>query len=115
MAEALTNVVKHSRAGSAEVTASVKGGALRVEIRDDGIGGADPAGHGLLGLADRATALGGRLEVESPASGGTVVTATLPVPAAHAHVSVPDQWCSTSRLGATLRPGVKAADHETAA
>ncbi|MFL5896311.1 MAG: GAF domain-containing protein [Thermoleophilaceae bacterium] len=84
VAEALTNVVKHSRARSAEVTASVDDGALRVEVCDDGIGGADPAGHGLVGLADRATALGGRLEIESSASGGTVVTATLPVNSAPA-------------------------------
>jgi PAS domain S-box-containing protein len=79
VAEALTNVVKHAQAGHAEVTAAVEDGALRVEIRDDGIGGADPAGHGLVGLADRATALGGNLKVESPSSGGTVVIATLPV------------------------------------
>ncbi|WP_051323703.1 GAF domain-containing sensor histidine kinase [Candidatus Solirubrobacter pratensis] len=81
VAEALTNVVKHSRAGRAEVTASVRAGALRVEVRDDGVGGADPAGHGLVGIGDRATALGGRLRVESPAGGGTVVAATLPLPA----------------------------------
>jgi signal transduction histidine kinase len=55
---------------------------LHIEVRDDGIGGADPEGHGLLGLGDRAAALGGRLKVESPAGGGTLVTATLPVEAA---------------------------------
>jgi signal transduction histidine kinase len=52
-----------------------------VEVRDDGIGGADPDGHGLVGLSDRATALGGRLTIDSPAGGGTVVTATLPISA----------------------------------
>jgi signal transduction histidine kinase/PAS domain-containing protein len=79
VAEALTNVVKHSRAARAEVRASVADGLLRVEIRDDGIGGADPEGHGLVGLGDRVTALGGRLEIESPAGAGTRVAATLPI------------------------------------
>jgi signal transduction histidine kinase len=81
VAEALTNVVKHSHAGHAEVTASVQDRMLRVEVQDDGIGGADPNGHGLVGIGDRATALGGRLKVESPASGGTLVAATLPLTA----------------------------------
>ncbi len=54
---------------------------LTVTIRDDGSGGADPAGPGLVGLADRVSALGGRLRVESPAGGGTVVCAVLPVSA----------------------------------
>ncbi len=58
------------------------GALLRVEIRDDGIGGADPHGHGLVGMADRVSALGGRLSVQSPADEGTLVTATLPLPAA---------------------------------
>jgi signal transduction histidine kinase len=48
-------------------------------VSDDGVGGADRDGHGLVGLADRATALGGHLEVNSPAVGGTVLTATLPL------------------------------------
>jgi signal transduction histidine kinase len=81
VAEALTNVVKHSHAGSAEVSASVEDGMLQVEVRDDGVGGADPGGHGLVGLGDRVTALGGRLKVESPAGGGTLVAATLPLSA----------------------------------
>ena len=54
---------------------------LRVEVRDDGIGGADPDGHGLVGMADRVTALGGRLESREPAGGGTLVAATLPLSA----------------------------------
>jgi signal transduction histidine kinase len=79
VAEALTNVVKHAHAGRAEVRAFVDDGMLRVEVRDDGIGGADPDGRGLIGLRDRATAFGGRLDVESPAGGGTLVAATLPL------------------------------------
>jgi signal transduction histidine kinase len=77
--EALTNVVKHSHAGRAEVTASLEDGMLRIEVRDNGAGGADPAGHGLVGMRDRVITLGGRLEIESPAAGGTLVAATLPL------------------------------------
>ena len=79
VAEALTNVVKHAEAGRAEVYVQVENGDLKVEVRDDGTGGAEPTGHGLVGLRDRATALGGRLSVESPPRGGTVLTAVLPL------------------------------------
>jgi PAS domain S-box-containing protein len=81
VAEALTNVVKHSRATRAEVSVSADEGLLQVEVRDDGIGGADPAGHGLVGIGDRVSALGGRLEVASPPGGGTLLSATLPLAA----------------------------------
>jgi PAS domain S-box-containing protein len=81
VAEALTNVVKHAHAERADIKAAVENGMLRVEVRDDGIGGADPSGHGLVGMGDRVTALGGRLEVESPAGGGTLVAAALPLSA----------------------------------
>ncbi|HEX5922762.1 MAG TPA: ATP-binding protein [Baekduia sp.] len=79
VAEGLTNIVKHAHAESAEVCASVHNGMLQLEVRDDGIGGADPGGRGLVGLNDRVTALGGRLGVRSPAGSGTVLTATLPI------------------------------------
>jgi signal transduction histidine kinase len=79
IAEALTNVMKHSHAKSAAVRASVDESSLRVEVRDDGTGGADPNGRGLVGVYDRVTALGGRLDVESPAGGGTLLSATLPL------------------------------------
>jgi signal transduction histidine kinase len=79
VAEALTNAVKHAEPQRAEVSASIDDDALLLEVRDDGVGGADPQGHGLVGLRDRATALGGRLEVESPAGCGTVVAARLPL------------------------------------
>jgi signal transduction histidine kinase len=81
VAEALTNVMKHARAGRAEVTVSPEDGMLRIEVRDDGAGGADPHGHGLVGMRDRVTTLGGRLEIDSPAGGGTLVAATLPLSA----------------------------------
>jgi len=79
VAEALTNAVKHAQADGASVRVLVEDELLRVEIRDDGIGGADPASRGMVGIADRATALGGRLTVESPSGCGTRVVATLPL------------------------------------
>jgi signal transduction histidine kinase len=82
VAEALTNVVKHAQASRAEVHASVSRESLQLEIRDDGAGGATVAGGtGLLGLKDRAAAVGGELDVESPLGEGTVITAVLPLPA----------------------------------
>jgi signal transduction histidine kinase len=81
VAEALTNVVKHSHATHAEVSATVENEILHIEICDDGIGDADPDGHGLLGIGDRVTALGGQLKIESPPSGGTLIAATLPLSA----------------------------------
>jgi signal transduction histidine kinase len=81
VSEALTNVVKHARASRAEVLARLDHGELRVEISDDGVGGARAdAGAGLGGLADRVAALDGRLVVETPPGGGTRVCALLPVP-----------------------------------
>jgi len=80
VAEALTNVVKHSRAERAVVRASVDAGALHVEVRDDGVGGAIRDGAGLVGLHDRVAALGGRLRVDTPLDGGTLIAATLPLP-----------------------------------
>jgi signal transduction histidine kinase len=79
VAESLTNVVKHSRAESAEVKAWVQGSVLHLDVRDDGVGGARADGTGLLGLHDRLAALGGRLRVESPPDGGTRIAATLPL------------------------------------
>jgi PAS domain S-box-containing protein len=80
VAEALTNVVKHANAVSARVSAVIADGALAVEVRDDGAGGARLDGSsGLLGLHDRAAALNGELRVESPAGGGTAIRARLPL------------------------------------
>ena len=80
VAEALTNVAKHSGAGHAEVTARIEDGTLRVRVCDDGIGGARSDGSGLIGLTDRLAALGGRLRVESPSGEGTIVAADIPLP-----------------------------------
>jgi signal transduction histidine kinase len=79
VAEALTNVVKHAQATSAEVTAFVHDRSLHLHVRDDGVGGAHAAGHGLAGMDDRVAALGGQLTIESPTGGGTLVAAMLPV------------------------------------
>jgi signal transduction histidine kinase len=77
--EALANVAKYADASQARVTVVASEGELRVRVGDDGVGGADARrGSGLLGLADRVEALGGRLSVESPPGGGTRVEAILP-------------------------------------
>jgi GAF domain-containing protein len=80
VSEALTNAVKHARAARAEVTARVEDGELRIEVCDDGVGGAR-ADHtsGLGGLEDRVSALGGRLVLDSPPGAGTRLCALLPV------------------------------------
>jgi signal transduction histidine kinase len=81
VSEALTNVIKHASAREAGITARVERGELRVEVRDDGVGGARGGhGTGLGGLEDRVSALNGRLVLVSPLGGGTQVCALLPVP-----------------------------------
>jgi signal transduction histidine kinase len=81
ISEALTNVVKHSRAHGATVIARTGPGQLRVEVSDDGVGGASRgANTGLRGLEDRVSALNGRLVLDSPPGGGTRVCALLPIP-----------------------------------
>jgi PAS domain S-box-containing protein len=80
VAESLTNVAKHARAKGAAVMARVEDGTLRVQVRDDGVGGARPDGSGLLGLADRLAVLHGQLRVENPSDGGTLVAAVIPLP-----------------------------------
>jgi PAS domain S-box-containing protein len=80
VSEALTNAAKHSRAGSALVAAHVDNGALRVVVRDDGVGGADPSrGSGLTGLRDRVEALGGTIQITSPAGDGTALIVEIPI------------------------------------
>lgn len=80
VAEALTNVVKHARATRATVRAGRwRTGCSSSRCATTAWGGADPHGDGLLGVADRVDALGGRLRIESPAGEGTVLTAQLPL------------------------------------
>ncbi len=79
VAEALTNVARHSGAGRAWVDIVRVGDRLTVEVRDDGVGGADPEkGTGLRGLRDRATGLGGTCDVISPVGGPTTLLVVLP-------------------------------------
>ena len=80
IAEALTNVAKYAEASTVRVRVAAGDGSVVVEVSDDGVGGADPAtGSGLRGLADRVEALGGSLEVVSPAGAGTSLRAEIPV------------------------------------
>jgi signal transduction histidine kinase len=76
--EALTNAAKHAHATAVTINARQHDGRLVVGVGDDGVGGADPDGSGLRGLADRVAALDGRLHVHSPAGAGTRITAELP-------------------------------------
>jgi signal transduction histidine kinase len=80
VAEALTNVAKHSRASHAKVMVEGHGfpGTLTVMISDDGIGGAKAESPGLSGLADRVSGVDGRLSVESPSGGPTIIAVELP-------------------------------------
>jgi PAS domain S-box-containing protein len=80
VAEALTNVAKHSRARHATVVARVESSTLQLQVRDDGVGGAQPDGTGFVGLADRLAVFDGHLRVDSPADGGTLVVADIPLP-----------------------------------
>jgi signal transduction histidine kinase len=79
VAEALTNAAKHSSASALQVRIEEANGRLRIEVADDGVGGADVGrGSGLVGLQDRAAAIGGTLTVRSTPGHGTVVRADLP-------------------------------------
>jgi signal transduction histidine kinase len=79
IAEALTNVAKHSHARRCAIGLRHGAGTLRAWVTDDGVGGAALAkGHGLRGLDDRLRAAGGRLQVTSPCGGPTTITAELP-------------------------------------
>jgi signal transduction histidine kinase len=80
VSEALTNAAKHARATLVRVSVDIREGVLQVLVNDDGIGGAAPLeGSGLLGLKDRAEALGGTVCVVSPPGEGTSLTAKLPL------------------------------------
>jgi signal transduction histidine kinase len=83
VAEALTNVAKHAGASVVQVEVDSDDGVVRLDIRDDGVGGADPArGSGLVGVKDRVEATGGSLRVDSRPGQGTSLLAELPIDAA---------------------------------
>jgi signal transduction histidine kinase len=80
VSEALANAAKHAHASSVTVAAEAADGVLRVSVRDDGVGGADPThGSGLVGLKDRVEALGGRVVLRSDPGAGTALTVDLPL------------------------------------
>lgn len=79
VSEALANISRHAEARHATIGIARAGADLRVEVTDDGVGGADlAAGSGLRGLADRVAALGGALTIESPPGAGTRLLARIP-------------------------------------
>jgi signal transduction histidine kinase len=80
VSEALANAARHARASAVEVEAEVVGKNLRLQVHDDGVGGADAAqGSGLTALTDRVEAVGGRMEISSPAGSGTNVLVAIPL------------------------------------
>jgi hypothetical protein len=80
ISEALVNAVKHAQARSALVRGNLAAGHLHIEVTDDGIGGADPAGGGLTGITERMRACGGQLAITSTRGVGTRLRAVIPVP-----------------------------------
>ncbi|HEX6460433.1 MAG TPA: GAF domain-containing protein [Thermoleophilaceae bacterium] len=80
VSEALTNASKHANATRVWVSLRIDHDMLRLSIRDDGVGGADPnRGSGLTGLRDRIEALGGRIKIESPSGNGTLIEVEIPI------------------------------------
>jgi signal transduction histidine kinase len=80
VSEALANAAKHARASVIEVDVGVVGDDLRLRVRDDGVGGADAGrGSGLIGLSDRVEAVGGHMEISSPAGRGTTLLISIPL------------------------------------
>jgi signal transduction histidine kinase len=78
VSEALTNAAKHARAATVRIDFTLSESSVRLVIRDDGVGGADPErGSGLIGLIDRIETVGGKLEIVSPPGKGTTLTAEI--------------------------------------
>ncbi|WP_432936431.1 GAF domain-containing protein [Kribbella sp. CA-253562] len=86
ISEAVTNTTKHAKASYVEVGVEERDGALRLRVRDDGVGGAEPQqGSGLIGLRDRVEALAGSIDISSPVGEGTVIEVALPVERVEPH------------------------------
>ena len=93
VSEALTNATKHANASQVDVEAAARDGSLRLSIRDDGVGGAEPAGgSGLVGLRDRVEALGGSIDLASPPGHGTQLVVQLPLELALTVDSPQETW-----------------------
>jgi signal transduction histidine kinase len=103
VAESITNAVKHAQASTVEVRGGFRDGTIAFEVKDDGVGGADPRrGTGLIGLKDRVETLGGAISFASPAGAGTTIRVTLPVgPLAgdHPPLQRPDETASALSSG----------------
>jgi signal transduction histidine kinase len=109
VAEALTNTVKHAQATVIDIQAAAGEGVLRVQIRDDGRGGADTTGGtGLIGLTDRVEALGGRLTLTSPPGAGTAIQVVLPLPADRGRPPQSPAWGEPPTQAA--KPGAEEVD-----
>jgi signal transduction histidine kinase len=76
--EALANVAKHASASAVQISVTPRSDGITVEVADDGVGGADPQGRGIRGLADRVETLGGTLTLASAPGQGTRLTAVIP-------------------------------------
>jgi signal transduction histidine kinase len=77
IAEALTNVAKHAQASHIELNLHQRDGLVVIDVRDDGVGGADASGSGICGLRDRIEAIGGQMHLDSPPGHGTLLHATI--------------------------------------
>ena len=110
-AEAFTNAAKYAAASAVDILIERADGALTVQVRDDGVGGADATrGSGLVGLRDRVEAVGGTMTLDSPARAGTILTVRLPV-IAEDHLSRTSGGASPRQLrasgGMRRRPGLR--------
>ena len=102
VSEALTNAAKHAHASVVHVELGGHDATVRLAIRDDGVGGADPArGSGLVGLRDRIEAVGGALTVTSPAGHGTTLIIEIPAESAARESPGPGPGCSAARIGSS--------------
>ena len=108
VSEALTNAAKHASASEIDVDVEVDQGALRVEVRDNGQGGATFAyGTGLLGLKDRVDAVGGQLSLHSPRGAGTTLAIALPLDddkAESPHAGIPRTESTGGAAGSEFNP-----------
>jgi signal transduction histidine kinase len=106
VSEALTNATKHAHASLVHVTLDVQDTILRLRVRDNGAGGADPSqGSGLTGLRDRVEALNGTIQISSPTGDGTSLTVTIPT-----HNDLPRPRCALMRpwwIGSRSPPGCR--------
>ncbi len=113
VSEALTNTTKHALASEVHVKVEISEGVLRIEVSDDGCGGATFAkGSGLLGLKDRLDAVGGQLCLRSPSGAGTTVTIAVPLDGSKPFAGVLSPTDAERIAREPSRRAVKAGDTE---